>query len=459
MRHVNILLRLWWLHKRRTFNKRDLIVTAYLFSVYVVTIVGFCIAAAAMGIPVEKLYLPSAVGVALVIVMLIPDIIMKMTMKGDATYMDDYLKSRPIPEKSWARFLLVSNVISFWNYIIPVMLIPLFFWLLSIGEAVACLLMMIIFSYADSLFVACFRRTSDRFLHFSLISGWFIMFFSATELAVVTSFMSATAQCASMLLLALAVNAGLAAFLANEDNYDETKHKAARQHSLGRVTLFNMQFYGILRARRLRNMILLMSIIFIGEAYLTVWMGNTDESLTVYTIFSVLMPSLVLSQWTFGVEANFFQGLMTKPVTVERLLTNCFYFYIILSAAGTVLLVPMLFVTDAVTPLMLAASLSLAVFINLFNMPTCLFSTRLELFSKTFFNVQGANMKVNFYALALLLPGAVFVGLWLLCGPTVWSVVSIVIGIASLAVHKPVIRRVANAFYKRRYERMESFMN
>src|SRR3712207_7095131 len=41
----------------------------------------------------------------------------------------------------------------------------------------------------------------------------------------------------------------------------------------------------------------------------------------------------VLGQWGFGVEANFFHGLMTKPVTVERLLLNKFFFYMLINVA------------------------------------------------------------------------------------------------------------------------------
>ena len=42
-----------------------------------------------------------------------------------------------------------------------------------------------------------------------------------------------------------------------------------------------------------------------------------------YVAGAILLPSVVLSQWTFGIEANFFHGLMTKPVKVKQMLQNC----------------------------------------------------------------------------------------------------------------------------------------
>ncbi len=45
--------------------------------------------------------MPALLGAGIVVGMLIPDIIMKMVMKRDITAMDDYVKSRPVPEKIW----------------------------------------------------------------------------------------------------------------------------------------------------------------------------------------------------------------------------------------------------------------------------------------------------------------------------------------------------------------------
>lgn len=457
---MKLLLRLWWLQKRRNFKKRDLAVMIYLLIVYIATCVGFYLGATASGAPIERLYAPAFVGFIIVLASLVPDFIMKLSVKQDATFMDDYLKTRPIPEKLWNRFLLTINVCSFWNYVFPVLLLPLLILILSTPQALACFLIMLLFSYADSLFATCFKRTSDRFLQFSVISGWIVMLMSASLFLALFFWADGLALSLIMALLSVAVMAGLAGFLANEDNYDESRHKTTRQHSLGRVTLFTMQFFGVLRAKRLRSMVLIVTLILIADTYFMLWTSEgEDMSVTLCAILTVIMPSLVLSQWTFGVEGNFFQGLMTKPVSVNRLLNNCFYFFLLLSLAGSLFMVPLVFITPKFTPLMLVASLCLAVFVNLYNMPTCLFSSRLELFSNSYFNMQGANMKINFYSLALLVPVGIFVGIWLLWGPTTWCIASIAVGVLSLAVHRPVTARLASRFEARKYERLESFMS
>ena len=69
-------------------------------------------------------------------------------------------------------------------------------------------------------------------------------------------------------------------------------------------------------------MVLVMVIIFFLDALLMVFLpdegtGN-QVSLIMYVVGDVLLPSVVLSQWTFGIEANFFQGLMTMVLSLRR---------------------------------------------------------------------------------------------------------------------------------------------
>ena len=82
-----------------------------------------------------------------------------------------------------------------------------------------------------------------------------------------------------------------------------------------------------MRAKRVRTMVILITAIFLFDAYLFALMplepgqemGDKVAMTTFYVVGAILLPSVVLSQWTFGIEANFFHGLMTKPVKVMQL--------------------------------------------------------------------------------------------------------------------------------------------
>ena len=230
------------------------------------------------------------------------------------------------------------------------------------------------------------------------------------------------------------------------------------------VSLFSLQYIGTMRAKRVRNMVLIVTGIFIFDAYLYALMPNDgsgvnwQSSTILYVMGIVLMPSLCLSQWTFGVEANFFQGLMTKPVKIEQMLRNCFYFYMIVSAIALLFTIPLIWMNVGVTVFSLIGAYGMTVFLSLFNLPTCLFSTRLEIFGSSMFNMQGANLKINLYAVAFLVPLAALAAEYIYIGEMAWCITSVVLALVSLAIHKKAIAKLASVFYKRRYKRMETFM-
>ena len=208
-------------------------------------------------------------------------------------------------------------------------------------------------------------------------------------------------------------------------------------------------------------MVLLMVIIFFLDSLLMVFLpseSGSSQPLILYVVGDVLFPSIVLSQWTFGIEANFFQGLLTKPIKVEQLLRNCYYFHLSISTMMTLLCLFFVFLSPEVSLLTLLGALSMAVFINLSNLPTCLFSSRLELFSNSMFNMQGANMKINLYSIFFIVPLGLLAAIYCLWGEMAWCLSSVVIAVVCLMFHRKVILKVATMYERRRYERIEKYM-
>ena len=458
---LKLLLRLWWLQQRRNFHWRDAIVGGYIILLYVVIGVSFFISFTEHGGELSSDDTSEILGAALVVGMLLPDIVLKMIMKRDITAMDDYIKSRPIPEKIWNRFLLATNLVSFWNYILPVLMLPVLLFLLNIPQAIGSFFLLLLFSYIDGVYITCYRKATEFMLKWPLIVGWIGMYILLIGYLMLFSWSEEWLFLAGLLVLAFAVLAGLIVYLYNLKIYNETKRKTSRFHGFNHINLFSLQYIGTMRAKRVRNMVILVTAIFLFDSYLyafTAGHDRLDRMYVLYVVGSVLFPSMVLSQWTFGVEANYFHGLMTKPIKIEQLLQNCFYFYIIVSAVALIFVMPFLFVGDEIGISVLIGAFSLAVFLNLFNLPTCLFSSRLEIFQTSMFSMQGANMKINFYAVAFLLPLGLSVAIYYYLGEMAWCIVSVALAVLSVAIHKWFIAKIAAIFYKNRYKRMEKFM-
>jgi hypothetical protein len=459
---LRLLFRLWWLQQRRSFTWKDAVVGGYLIFVYVMVGLGFYFGATLDGEELFEDGTPDALCAILVLTMLAPDIILKVVMKHDSTAMDDYLKSRPVPEKVWNRFLLLTNLANFWNYVMPVLMLPMLFWMLSMPQAIVGYLLMQAFSFINGIYVTCYYKTTDWMLRWPLLLGWIGMGAILTAYLVCFAWMPGFLINIGMAVWAVLIITGLLFYLYNLKIYNEHKQKTSRFRSFGKTTLYKLQYIGLLRAKRVRNMVLVMVIIFFLDALLMVFLpdegtGN-QVSLIMYVVGDVLLPSVVLSQWTFGIEANFFQGLMTKPVKVEQLLRNCFYFYLSISGVMTVISLVFVFLSPEITVFTLLGAMGMAVFINLSNLPTCLFSSRLEIFSNSMFNMQGANMKINLYGIVFLVPTGLMAGVYYLWGAEVWCIVSVTMAVVCLLIHRKVIARVAAIYDRRRYERMEKYM-
>ncbi len=464
---LKLLIKLWWLQQRRNFSWKDAVVGGYIIFLYVVMGASIFFSFTKNGGSLTGEDMPATLGLGLVVGMLVPDIFMKMVMKRDITAMDDYVKSRPVPEKIWNRFLLTANLVSFWNYVLPVLMVPVFIFLLpTAGQVIGSFLLFWIFSNIDGVYVTCWRKATDWMLKWPLALGWVGMYVVLIGYLVMSSFFVAWLAFLGMFLLAVAVLSGLSVYLGHLDIYNEQKRKVSRFHGFKGVSLFSLQYIGTMRAKRIRNMVILVTAIFLFDAYMFAWMPSeaSDDLLgktpmvTLYVVGAILLPSVVLSQWTFGIEANFFQGLLTKPIKIEEMLRNCFYYYIMVSLVALLLVVPFLLLDSGVSVLVLGGGFCLAVFINLFNLPTCLFSSRLEIFSTSMFSMQGANLKINLYAAAFLIPLGLVTAIYYFFGELAWGCTCIALALLSLAIHKWFIAKLAAVFYKNRYKRMEKFM-
>lgn len=464
---LKLLLRLWWLQQRRNFHKRDAFVASYIIFLYVVMGVSFFLSFTENGEDLEGEDLPALLGAGMVVGFLIPDMIMKMVMKRDITAMDDYVKSRPVPEKIWNKFLLTTNLMSFWNYVLPLLTLPVFFYVLSAAQAVASFFLFLAFSYIDGIYITCYRKATEWMLKWPLILGWIGMFVVLVGYMFIASFFPVWMGWIGFFLLAGAVFAGLTVYLFQEKIYNERKYKVSKFRGFNHINLFSLQYIGMMRAKRIRTMVIMITAIFLFDAYLfallpaEVGHDGMDKvaMTTLYVVGAILLPSVVLSQWTFGIEANFFHGLMTKPIKVDQMLRNCFYYYMVVSAIALLLTLPFLFLQVGIGIWVLIGGFCLAVFINLFNLPTALFSSRLEIFQTSMFSMQGANMKINLYAIAFLLPLSGMIAIYSYFGEMIWCIICVILAILSIAIHKWFITKIAAIFEKNKYKRMEKFMN
>lgn len=335
----------------------------------------------------------------------IPDLIMKFIMEHDNSVMDAFMKTRPVPQSLWERFLALSQ---FWyesNLVMPLALLP-----------------------------ACF-------LFIPPAGGFFLFLF---------------------LYLASVFGGFIVMVVKHRSNYQPEKavksYLAKSVKSSRGNFVSGLQFRSFLRSKRLRSSLIYLAIIFYINC-VTYSLGNNGKYANFYIFLFIYMLACSIPQWGFAVEANFFNGIWTRPVAIEKLLANKYRFGILSGAAGGMLCLPICIWSDTVTmPDIFASVIFCCCAGNLFLLTDAYNCVPFDLFGKTFFNTQGSSATYKGSTIITLL---VTMGIGIACVFALpgWKSQLILtsFGIAGLVAYKPFFSWVVRRFMKNRYKYMEKY--
>lgn len=449
---MKLLLKLWLTQLRRNFKWGKFLGEAYfmfLFMVVSVTITYVMYEEVGSASSIEKVVPFLAVS------LIIPDFINKLLMKHDETVMDHYLKSKPISERSWNRFLLTTNIFSFWNWAIPLLLLPFCVLFLPWLLILPAFLLLFSVSLVGGVAITSFRRAkgwTNKWPVLLAMVVWQIIAFMYSLTAILLPW---GVHIVGFLLLCAGAIAVFYDYLCDLRRYDESQAKAGRLY-LGASSLFSMEYISVLRSKRLRVASLILPLVFIFNSY-TQCVNGLNVMFYMMLMFAIFSPSMMLGQWVFGIEGNYFDSLWTKPVVIRQILDNKLRFYALLNIVPTLLVIPLIWIADLSPWILLATWLFTAGVANLSLMPTALISSRIELFQSAFFNYQGASLAINVYGLVVLVPIAIYCLCTWLLSPVVCAIVLSAAGVVGFALYRPVIGWIARKYEQRRYVCFERY--
>jgi hypothetical protein len=450
---LKLLIKLWADQKRRNFKWGRFLGQAYFFVLFMIVSVTITFATR------DNVGAEGAAEIAIPFIaasIIIPDFLHKLLMKHDETVMDHYLKSKPIPERSWNRFLLITNLVNFWNWAIPVLLLPFCLIFLKWTVILPSFLLLLTVSMVGGVAITAFRRAKgwvNKWPVLVAIVVWAIVAFMYSFLAILLPW---GIHVAGFFLLCFGAIALLYDYLCDLHRYDESQARASRLFLTGSSSLFSMEYIGVLRSKRLRVGVLILPLVFVFNSYTQLPQG-LGPMFYMMLMFAIFAPSMMLGQWVFGVEGNYFDGLWTKPVDIRTILKNKYWFFALLNILPTLFVLPIIWVGGASPWLFPVTWLFTAGLANLSLMPTALISSRIEMFQSAFFNYQGASMAVNMYGFVVIIPMAIYVAcLWLLPLTTAMIVLAVA-GIVGFALHQVVINWIARKYELNRYKNFERY--
>lgn len=461
---LKLLLSLRHIQWRRNFSWRKFLVVLYLVGVMLMMIVAMLfVSRDLLADQLSELPL-GALSVALILMLALPDFILKLMWNTDAVVMDDFLRTKPVPSRVWNRFIAIVLAADPWNLLMPMFMALMGAFLLPAGVAVLAVVATLVQTLMLSWLVADIHKAPDINHSLPLWVGAVVYYLGMTGLGIFLAMMaemfhlpgSPLTELVLFIVLDIVLTGLLYLYFCRMRAYDEHEQHANSVRSVGDVTLFSTEYLSVWRSKRFRVPMIMFIILFLLQSY--TFPHDDINRMNIALYFLLSWPSLFLGQWVFGIEGNYFHGLWTKPYSVEQLLLNKYKFFILLTLGMAVLLIPAIFFMGLRPTTLLALILFLGCGQNLLMMPTCLFSTRLDLFTSSFFNYQGANMRITIYSLICFIPLAIY-AICTLALPPLWGdAVMAAIGLAALAVHRPCIRKLAQKWKDNRYENMERYL-
>ncbi len=458
------LLSLRYIQWRRNFSWKKFLAMLYLVGVMLMMIVSLLFASHDVFAELLADLSPAALAILLVAMLALPDFMMKMMWGNDAVVMDDFLRTKPIPSRVWNRFMAVLLAADPWNLVMPMFVVLVGAWLLPAGVTVLAVVATLVQTLMLSWLVADIHKAPDINHSLPLWVGAVVYYLGMTGLGIFLAMMaemfhlpgSPLTELVLFIVLDIVLTGLLYLYFCRMRAYDEHEQHANSVRSVGDVTLFSTEYLSVLRSKRFRFPIIMFTILFLLQSY--TFPHDDINRMNIALYFLLGWPSLFLGQWVFGIEGNYFHGLWTKPYSIEQLLLNKYKFFILLTLGMAVLLIPAIFLMGLRPTTLLALILLLGCGQNLLMMPTCLFSTRLDLFTSSFFNYQGANMRITIYSLICFIPLAIYAFCTLALPPLWGDAVMAAIGLVALAIHRPCIRKLAQKWVYNRYENMERYL-
>ena len=466
---LKLLLSLRYIQWRRNFSWKKFLAVLYLVGIMLMLIVGMLFASRDLLADQLDMLPPAALAIALVTTLSLPDFMMKMMWNTDAVVMDDFLRTKPIPSSEWNRFIAILLTVDPWNLVMPMFVAMVGAFLLPTGVTVLAVVAALMQTLMLSWLVADIHKAPRIENSLPLWIGGVVYYLVMTGLSItliVLALMSGMnlhlpgspwTELVLFITLDIVLTGVLYLYFCHMRAYDEHEQHANNVRSMGDVTLFSTEYLSVWRSKRFRVPMLFITALFLLQSYA---LPNDDvNQLNIALYFLLGWPSMFLGQWVFGIEGNYFHGLWTKPYSIEHMLLNKYKFFIILTLSMAVLLIPAIFFMGLRPTTLIAMILMLGCGQSLLMMPTCLFSTRVDLFTSAFFNYQGASMRITIYSFIILIPLAIYAFCSLALAPLWGDAIMAAIGLAALAFHRPCIRLLAQKWKNNRYENMERYLN
>lgn len=452
---MRTILRLMRLQRMREASKRQVFIALYLLSIYACYLLAFSnddILHFLSGVESDM------ISFFLILFFMITDMMMKFFFKTDVTVMDDFMKSRPISERTWNRVLLCTNLIDVFNYFIPALLLPLLWFMCPSDRFLFSVVFTVAYSLLNGFLMMSYRRGGEWMMRWPLILAWIGLWLVLMPFGFLFTVVSPFVLYALSLLILLLAYRLLLFYMDKIKGYIETESRTGKVRMREGCRVNDLSHLAMWRSTRYRKGLLVLFAMFLYEVYYFGLVGNeANKYFELMVVIGLVALGSVFSGANFSVDGNYFDAIWTKPLDPERLLRRWYYNAIICSGVFLLALLPLVFMSDVRLIDLLVCWIMGALLLNLCFLTTSLFNKRIDLFTSAFFNYQGVNLLSLVIQSSVFVVAGIFGKILLKSYSTLLLVVLLSCSLIGFVLHKRIIRWIANRFKQKRYQLMESY--
>ncbi len=411
-------------------------------------------------IPIEQFSL------LIVCVFAVSDMLLKILFMHPPLYKPDFIRARPISENVWCKYELLHDILNGWCLYQFVLFIPFCFTYFNALYATLVILLSYLVSVFNRLTIKLFARSSAIWKTITAVSYIVVLFI---ELIAAFAYVFLYAKYNEMLLIGCLLSylsfCTLALYLYRQTNdYADSSITVCRERQSIGFSFLKMEFVTLWRSKRMRSCLFLLLLM---EAEMCIFfaiggINHTSLFSHIVTIFYAINLLAMAFQVNFflGVEANYFCGLLSKPISFVELLERKFTFCSVLTLTGGLVLIPSMALGTISLLEAFALILYSVGFINLAYFTTMFSTGRLEINKSAFMNFDGYNSMYTIISLIIYIVAAGLIFLFLILFDENFAYLLLLsIGIAGILLRKQYFRLLQKIFKTQRYKMMERFRN
>lgn len=343
----------------------------------------------------------------------LPDLFYKYIFTDDKIAMDAFLKSRPISQEKWERFLWLQQLWKSDNLQMSVIWAPICFIVLPFGWALCMLFLLYLISVFNGIALMELRGGSL---------------------------------------------------------YIEQNRKSLKTKDIGLIarltdsSVFGLQVKSFLRSKRLKTSTLFLTIYFAVFSYFNLYRSSSGEIpeeqiiSIFFALFAICFPAVNLGQYAMGIEANCFNALWTKPLQLKRLLDDKYRLYAVTTCFTSIFYLPACIMGWLSWLHFIGIVLFGIGFCNSMILINGFKCSPFDLFGKTFFNYQGSGATFSARLIIVMLIILLLPMFLMFVLSSFWfCIVMSGLGIAGHLLRGKLFDLIMKDFEKNKYKYMEKY--